>query len=482
MIQYVVGAACRVGASRLFAILGTRAHDVRGALTGLARDITFCVQKEQRGTAHAVMQTSRHLKGRRGDVLILNGDVPTLREELLRRLVQHHREHGAALTLVSTVLGAPTGYGRIVRDPSGQLAEIVEEADASPEEKEIREVNGGLYVADCALLFRALREVRPANQQSELYLTDVVRILKQQGHKVLALQHDNFEEVLGVNTQRELAVAAKILYRRKAEELMRNGVSFIDPWHTYVDATVKVGRDTVIYPDVYLEGATEVGCRCRIEPGCVVRDCMLGDETRILAHSVLTSSRVQQGAQVGPFTHVRPLSEIGTRARVGNFVEIKKSRLGEGVKAGHLSYLGDAKLGRRVNVGAGTITCNYDGEAKHETILEDDVFVGSDTQFVAPVRVRKGAYVGAGSTITEDVPSYALALSRSPQQNREGWVRARRPKQVAAASSRRAAPRRSASRRARVLARKRAVRRPSRSRRPARRAARRPRRTRARRR
>lgn len=469
MIEYVESAARRTGASRLFVILGKHSQDVRDALGTASRDITFCLQKDQRGTAHAVLQTARYLKGKRGDVLILNGDAPTLRDDLLRRLVQYHREQKAAVTLVSVVLDDPTGYGRIVRDPSGRLAEIVEEADTRSEEKEIREVNCGLYIADCALLFRALKEVKPTNQQSELYLTDVVRILKCQGHKVLALQHDNYEEVLGVNTQRELAVAAKILYRRKAEELMRNGVSFIDPWHTYIDATVKVGRDTVIYPDVYLEGTTEIGCSCRIEPGCVIRDCVLGDETRVLAHSVLTSSRIHTGAQIGPFTHVRPASDIGAQARVGNFVEIKKSRLGEGVRAGHLSYLGDSRLGRRVNIGAGTITCNYDGEAKHPTVLEDDVFVGSDTQLVAPVRVRKGAYVGAGSTITQDVPPYALALSRSPQQNQKGWVRSRRAKQTSASPARKAPARSTASRSPYRATRKRTARRATRSVRPVRR-------------
>ena len=431
MIEYVVGAARRSEASQLLVVLGTRSQEVRQTLGKTFRDITFCLQKEQRGTAHAVMRAESCLRGKGGDVLILNGDAPTLRDDLLRRLIQHHRQQGAAVTLVSAVLDDPKGYGRIVRDPSGRLAEIVEEADARAEEKEIREVNCGLYIADRELLFRALRLVRPTNQQSELYLTDIVRILKGQGHKVLALQHDNSEEVLGVNTQRELAVAAKILYRRKAEDLMRHGVSFIDPWHTYIDASVKVGSDTLIYPDVYLEGKSGIGSGCRIEPGCVIRDCVIGKDVRVLAHSVLTSSRVQDGAQIGPFTHVRPASDIGARARVGNFVEIKKSHLGEEVKAGHLSYLGDARIGPRVNVGAGTITCNYDGESKHSTILEEDVFVGSDTQFVAPVRVCKGAYVGAGSTITQDVPPYALAISRSPQKNQEGWVKSRRQSRAA---------------------------------------------------
>ncbi|MEE9219411.1 MAG: bifunctional UDP-N-acetylglucosamine diphosphorylase/glucosamine-1-phosphate N-acetyltransferase GlmU, partial [Acidobacteriota bacterium] len=427
MIDYVVAAARGVGARRLFIVLGTHSEQIREVLGGRPKGITYCLQRQQRGTAHAVLQTHRHLRGKRGNVLILNGDVPALREDLLRRLLVHHRDQQAAITLVSAVLGDPAGYGRIVRDPTGRLAEIVEEADTSPEEKEIREVNCGIYLVDCALLFASLRQVKPANQQSELYLTDVVRILKQRGHKVVAFQHDDSEEVLGVNTRRELAVASKILYRRKAEELMRLGVTCIDPWHTYVDSGVKVGRDSVLYPDVYLEGKTEIGRRCHIDPGCVLRDCVLGDGVQVLAHSVLRNARVQEGAQIGPFTHLRPGSEIGSGARIGNFVEVKKSHIGEGVRAGHLSYLGDARVGKRVNVGAGTITCNYDGRHKHQTILEDDVFIGSDTQLVAPVRVCKGAYVGAGSTITRDVPPYSLALSRSPQENREKWVLQRHP-------------------------------------------------------
>ena len=425
MIDYVVRAALKLGAGRIFVVLGNQADEVRRALASYGRRLTFCLQKEQRGTAHAVLQTRRHLSGKRGEVLILNGDVPALRDDLLRRLVQTHRDSRAAATLVTTHLDDPAGYGRIVRDGSWQVAEIVEDRDARPEEREIKEVNCGLYVMDAGRLFPALRQVTPLNQQHELYLTEVVRILKRQGYKVIALEHDDPEEVLGVNTRRELAVAAKILYRRKTEDLMEQGVSLIDPWHTYIDAGVKVGADTVIYPDVYLEGATEVGRGCRIDPGCVIRDCVVGDGVRVLAHSVLSGSRVHDGAQVGPFTHLRPESEIGARARIGNFVEVKKSRIGEEVRAGHLSYLGDARVGRRVNVGAGTITCNYDGHKKHTTVLGDDVFVGSDTQFVAPVTVHKGAYVGAGSTITHDVPAYALALSRSPQQNREGWARER---------------------------------------------------------
>jgi bifunctional UDP-N-acetylglucosamine pyrophosphorylase/glucosamine-1-phosphate N-acetyltransferase len=426
MIDYVVRAALRAGAGRICVILGNQAAEVRRALAPHARRLTFCLQREQKGTGHAVLMASRHLAGLAGDALILNGDVPAVRGDLLRRLVQEHRARGAALTLVTAHPADPTGYGRIVRDPSGGIARVVEERDARPEEREIREINCGLYVVDCGLLFPALRRLTPANAQREIYLTDLVRLLRADGHRVAALPHGDAEEVLGVNTRRELAAAGRLLHARKAEALMERGVTFLDPDHTYVDSDVRVGPDTILYPAVHLRGRTRIGRGCSVEPGCVIRDSVLGDGVRVLPHSVITASRLRDGAQVGPFAHLRPQSDIGARARIGNFVEVKKSRIGEEVKAGHLSYLGDARLGRRVNVGAGTITCNYDGRRKHVTVLEDDVFIGSDTQLVAPVRVRRGAYVGAGTTVTRDVPAGALALSRAPQQNREGWVRLRR--------------------------------------------------------
>jgi bifunctional UDP-N-acetylglucosamine pyrophosphorylase/glucosamine-1-phosphate N-acetyltransferase len=426
MIDYVVRAALETRPQRLFVVLGTQVEDVRRALEPYRRRITFCLQRQQRGTGHAVQQTARHLARRLGDVLILNGDTPALTPELLKRLVRRHREEETAATLVTAELAEPSGYGRIVRDGSGDVAQIVEERDASPKEREIREINCGLYVFDGALLFPALRLLTPLNQQKELYLTDVARILKQQGHRVRPLPHAHAEEVLGVNTRRELAAAGRTLYLRKAEALMAEGVSLIDPSRTCIDAGVRVGVDTRIYPGVTIEGKTRIGRGCRIEPGCVIRDSLLEDGAAVLAHSVLSQARVRVGAQVGPFTHLRPGSDVGPRARIGNFVEVKKSRIGEETKANHLAYLGDARLGRRVNVGAGTITCNYDGRMKYRTVLEDDVFIGSDSQLVAPVRVRRGAYVGAGSTITRNVPAYALALSRAPQLNKQGWVKRNR--------------------------------------------------------
>jgi len=461
MVDHVVRAAAGLGARRICIVLGNQAAEVRRALAHHGSRLTFCLQSEQRGTGHAVLQTRRHLEGRGGDVLILNGDTPAVSAELLRGLVRRHRESGAAATLLTAQLADPTGYGRVIRSPDWEVEAIVEERDARPEEREIKEINCGVYVVDAARLFPALRRLKPENQQHELYLTDVVRILKGEGRRVVLHPHGNPEEVLGVNTRRELAAAAAILYRRKAGELMDRGVSFIDPRHTYVDADVRVGQDTFLYPGVVLEGATRIGRGCRIDPGCVIRDSVLGDEVRVLAHSVLSDSRVRDGAQVGPFTHLRPGSDIGARARIGNFVEIKKSRIGEESKANHLSYLGDASLGRGVNVGAGTITCNYDGERKHRTILEQGVFIGSDTQLVAPVRVGRGAYIGAGSTITQNVPAGALALSRVPQQNRQGWVREHRAGAAAAASGKAARRKARAAGRGRARAARRSSRRGS---------------------
>ncbi|HZM70652.1 MAG TPA: bifunctional UDP-N-acetylglucosamine diphosphorylase/glucosamine-1-phosphate N-acetyltransferase GlmU [Candidatus Cryosericum sp.] len=423
MVRHVIEATKGAGVARTVVVIGSQADEVRGAIGDHDKRIAFAFQKDQLGTGHAVLCAERQLQGHQGDVLILNGDLPSLRPETLQTFVAFHRSHGAPLSLLTTVIPEPHGYGRVIRNYGGDVSRIVEETDATPEERATQEINCGIYCVDSQALFRPLRQATRDNAQGEIYLTDLVEILRKEGRKIAAYRHPESREVLGVNDRRELAAAALALYKRKADALMLSGVSLIDPGSTYIDTQVTIGRDSTIEPGVMIQGDTRIGAEVRIGCGSRLFDCQIGDGTEILPYSVIASSRVGRGCRIGPFAHLRPDTTLDEGARIGNFVETKKSRLGRGSKANHLAYLGDAEIGRDVNIGAGTITCNYDGVAKHRTIIEDDVFIGSDTQLVAPVRVKRGAFVGAGSTITKDVPSHALALSRARQETKEGWAR-----------------------------------------------------------
>ncbi len=427
MVAHVLEAAKALGPARRITVIGHQADEVREALTGLSDD--FVLQEDQRGTGHAVLVTAPLLRrSRSSTLLILNGDLPTLRSATLRSLVARHRRTGAALTLVSAELPDPTGYGRVVRDPSGRVLRIVEHRDASPEERKIAEINCGIYCADAGKLLAVLRALRPANAQREYYLTDAVHRLLERGETVVAVRHPDAEEVLGVNTRGELARAGLALYARKAQALQEAGVTLLDPSRTWVDPRARVGRDTVLYPDVLIEGPSVIGEECTVRSGCRLVDTVLGRGVEIKDHSVIESSRLMDGASAGPFSHLRPGSILEPGAKIGNFVEMKKTRLGRGSKAQHLTYLGDATIGPGCNIGAGTITCNYDGRRKHPTTLGPGVFIGSDTQLVAPVRVGKGAYVAAGTTVTENVPRGALAISRVRQANVRGWVERQKKK------------------------------------------------------
>ncbi len=432
LLQYVLEAARALRPERLTVVVGHQARAVRAAADGLAD--RFVLQDEPRGTGHAVLRAARALR-READVLILSGDVPLVRPRTLRALVAHHRRQGAALTVLTAELERPAGYGRIVRDGDGRVCTIVEERDATPEQRAIREVNTGIYVARVAALLGALRRLKPDNRQGEYYLTDALHELARQGALVCAVRHDDPEEVQGVNTRAELAQAARRLYARKAESLQNEGVTVLDPGRTWVDPRARIGRDTILYPGVILEGATVLGEGCVIYPGVRIVDSVLGKGVVVRDHTLIAQSRIADGARVGPFAHLRPGSELGREVHIGNFVELKMARLGRGAKANHLAYLGDAEVGAGSNIGAGTITCNYDGKRKHRTVLGRRVFIGSDTQLVAPVRVGDGAYVGAGSTVTQDVPAGALALSRSPQVNIRGWVARRKRKRARRAAS-----------------------------------------------
>jgi bifunctional UDP-N-acetylglucosamine pyrophosphorylase/glucosamine-1-phosphate N-acetyltransferase len=426
MVAWVARAVRALRPSRTVAVVGFQGDRVRAALEGLCD--TFAVQAQQRGTGHAVMQAAGALRGARGPLLIINGDLPNLAPATLRALVAVHRKSKAALSLVTTDVAEPTGYGRIVRDARGRVTRIVEHKDATPAERALTEINCGIYCADPALLMATLKKLRPDNAQGEYYITDAVHALIAKGATVVALKHADAEEVLGVNTRAELAAAGASLYARKAGELQDAGVTLLAPSRIWIDPRAKIGRDTVIYPDVIIEGASTVGEDCVIRSGSRLADMVVGRRVEIRDHCVLADGRIGDDARIGPFAHLRPGSIVEAEAHVGNFVELKKTRLGRGSKASHLAYLGDAEIGPGCNIGAGTITCNYDGTNKHRTSLGPGVFVGSDTQLVAPVAVGKGAYVAAGTTVTEDVPPGALALSRVRQLNLPGWVARRKKK------------------------------------------------------
>jgi len=445
MVCHVARAAAALRPVSLAAVVGNQAADVQRALSAEKRPPEFATQTEQLGTAHAVLQAEPLLR-RRGMgsgavVLVLNGDVPLIRPATLRALVRHHRRSRAVATVLTTLVGEPAGYGRVVRDDAGALLSIVEDRDATPAQRKIREINAGLYCADAEALFTALRRTGRGNAQREYYLPDIFPILRGLGKRIGAYTHPDAEEVLGVNDRSELARAGKILYRRHAEELMESGVTIVDPDCTYVDPGVRVGRDTIIHPMAHLEGRTVIGRGCSIGTLTHLVDSTLADGATVRDMCVITEARIGRGVKVGPFAHLRPGARLDEDVHVGNFVEIKKSRLGKGSKAGHLAYLGDAEIGKGCNIGAGTITCNYDGVNKNKTRLDDEVFIGSDTQLVAPVRVGRGAYVGAGSTITRDVPAHALALTRAELRIIRDWVKRRRQQGTAAAKGRSGGPR-----------------------------------------
>jgi bifunctional UDP-N-acetylglucosamine pyrophosphorylase/glucosamine-1-phosphate N-acetyltransferase len=424
IIDHVLRTAEALRAESTTVVIGHGADDVRAALAG--RPLSFVVQSPQLGTGHALLQAEPVLAGKSGTVLLLYGDVPLLQANTLSRLLDHHRARKAAATILTTDLSEPYGYGRIVRDPHGRVARIVEERDASGDERKITEINSGIYAFDLAPLFGSLQQLATDNSQGEYYLTDLVAMYRQRGLAVDTLNLDSPGELRGVNSRADLSELSAIVRQRRNHEVMLAGVTLEDPASTFIDADVRIGADTVLGPGVMLQGATQVGERCQIQAGTRITDSRLGNDVVVLDYSVILGSRVGDGARIGPFAHVRPASVIESDAHVGNFVELKKTTLGRRSKANHLAYLGDATIGEGVNIGAGTITCNYDGVAKHPTIIEDGVFIGSDSQLVAPVRIGSGAYVAAGSSITRDVPADALGIARAKQENKPGWAAARR--------------------------------------------------------
>jgi bifunctional UDP-N-acetylglucosamine pyrophosphorylase/glucosamine-1-phosphate N-acetyltransferase len=429
LIDRVLDTAAALTPATTTLVVGHGADVVREHLAGHP-GLGFAVQDPPLGTAHALQQAEGALAGRAGTVVLLSGDVPLLCASTLDQLLDAHRAAGAAATVLTGVLERPYGYGRIVRDAGGAIVRIVEERDTTRSERDIHEINSGIWAFDLVPLFDALRAIASQNAQGEFYLTDLVGIYRRRGAPVATLTLDDPQEIRGINSRTELAEVSRIVRQQKNEELMAAGVTIIDPATTYIDDGVEVGADTVIHPGVVLEGRTRVGAACEIQGWVRIHDSEVGDRVTVRNFSVLAGARVDAGATVGPFAHLRPESVVGEGARVGNFVELKKTTLGPGSKANHLAYLGDATIGAGVNVGAGAITCNYDGAAKHQTLVEDGAFIGSDVQLVAPVRVGEGAYVGSGTTVREDVPAGALAVSAGPQRNIEGWAarRAQKPK------------------------------------------------------
>lgn len=420
LIDWVLRAAQALSPATTTVVTGHQAETIREHLRAWP-DIAVVVQEPQLGTGHALLQVEPVLQGREGDVLLLSGDVPLLTPDTLRSLTSAHTARDAAATVLTTHVDRPYGYGRIVRS-NGEITRIVEERDATPALREIKEINSGVYAFALAPLFDALRSIGAENALGEYYLPDLIGVYKRRRRTVATVSVERASEVHGVNGRSELAEVSRMVRQQKNEELMAAGVTLVDPATTYVDADVEVGADTVIHPCVYLEGTTRIGAACEIHSGARLVNTQVGDRAIIKNHSVITDSEIGAGATVGPFAHLRPGSQLEEQAHVGNFVELKKTKVGKGSKANHLSYLGDATIGANVNIGAGTITCNYDGRTKSQTTIDDAVFVGSDTTLVAPVTIGKGAYIAAGSTITADVPEGALGIARSRQSNKADWV------------------------------------------------------------
>jgi bifunctional UDP-N-acetylglucosamine pyrophosphorylase/glucosamine-1-phosphate N-acetyltransferase len=408
-----------IKAEKTIVIVGYQADLIQERFKDLK--IEFALQKEQLGTGHAVLQAIPFLQSFRGTVLILCGDVPLVKIETLRSFIDAYRENESTLSVLTTIVRDPFGYGRILRNPEDWLEKIVEEKDASEEERMIREINTGIYCIKSSFLMEGLREIGKENAQGEYYLTDLVEIAKKRGLRCSAHIATDPTEVMGINTRVDLAMANEVLRQEKLRHLMLSGVTIVDPKTTYIDQTVEVGRDSLLYPNCHLQGKTRIGERCVIEPNSKISDSVIGNDVIIRPNSVITESKIEAGASIGPFAHLRLLSEVKTQAKIGNFVEVKKSVIGKGSKANRMAYIGDSLLGDDVNIGAGTITCNYDGLKKHQTIIGNRVFVGSNVELVAPVKVGDGSLIGAGTTVTKDVPEGALAISRVKQKNIKGW-------------------------------------------------------------
>jgi bifunctional UDP-N-acetylglucosamine pyrophosphorylase / glucosamine-1-phosphate N-acetyltransferase len=418
MVQHVVDQISHLQIENIVTIIGHGAEMVKAQLGDTC---SYALQAEQLGTAHAVIQASESLENKEGTTIVVCGDTPLIKAETMESLFQHHLATGAKASVLTAKADDPTGYGRIIRNSSGHVEKIVEHKDASEAERKITEINTGTYCFDNQSLFNALKNVSNDNVQGEYYLPDVIEILKKQGEMVVAYQTSDFNETLGINDRVALAEAESTMKKRINEAHMRAGVTIIDSQNTYIDSDVIIGRDTVIYPGTIIKGKTVIGEDCIIGPNSEIEACEIGNGT-VIKQSVAHQSSIGSQVNIGPFAHIRPESAISDDVKIGNFVELKKTKFGKGSKASHLSYIGDTEVGEDVNLGCGSITVNYDGKRKHLTKIEDGVFVGCNSNLVAPVTIGKGAYIAAGSTITQDVPGDALSIARARQVNKENYV------------------------------------------------------------
>lgn len=418
MVEHVIDHISLLNVERVVTVVGHGAELVKETLGDQSE---YVLQEEQLGTAHAVQQAEPILSGLSGTTLVVCGDTPLIRPETMQALLDQHASQNAKATILTAVTDDPTGYGRILRDEHGQVSQIVEQKDATSEQQLVKEINTGTYCFDNEALFEALKLVKNENAQGEYYLPDVIEILQKQGETVAAYVTENFDETLGVNDRFALSQAEELMRARINERHMRNGVTIINPISTHISADAVIGSDTVILPGVIIEGKTVIGEDCKIGPNSHIVDSQIGNAATIHS-SVVLNSQVGNETAVGPFAHLRPESSLGNHVKIGNFVEVKKSKLGDNTKVSHLSYIGDAEVGNNVNIGCGSITVNYDGKNKYKTTIEDDVFVGCNSNLVAPVTLKKGSFIAAGSTITKEVPEDALAIARAHQENKLGYV------------------------------------------------------------
>ncbi|MEG1495784.1 MAG: bifunctional UDP-N-acetylglucosamine diphosphorylase/glucosamine-1-phosphate N-acetyltransferase GlmU [Clostridiales bacterium] len=418
ILHYVLAAAESFNTEKIFTVVGHGADAIKEVF---AQRTEFVLQKEQKGTGHAVKQAMPSLADAKGTVLVLCGDTPLLRGATLEKFINNHESTGAVCSVLTAKLENPRGYGRIIRSENGLLSKIVEEKDADEAQKQIKEINSGVYCFDLAFLREALDELKDDNSQGEFYLTDTVAIANEKSLTATPWLVDDFEEVKGINDRIQLSEATKIMFRRKNEELMEQGVTIVAPESTYIDSLVKIGLDTVVEPFTTIRGASEIGSNCEIGPQSELRDCVVGDGTRFW-QSIAVEATMGKHCNIGPFSYLRPKTQLADTVKIGDFVEIKNSTIDNGTKIPHLTYIGDSDVGSGCNIACGTITCNYDGFNKYRSTIGDKAFVGCNASLVSPVDIGEGAYIAAGTVVTNDVPAEALAVARERQKNIKGWA------------------------------------------------------------